>query len=46
MMTLLFARPYEWLCTIAVLLFTILIVLRLDEVRKRTIEYGGLIFIM
>ena len=29
---LLFARPYEWICTIAVILFTIFVVLKLDDV--------------
>lgn len=28
----LFGRPYEWICTIAVILFTIFVALKLDEV--------------
>jgi len=31
LLCLLFARPYEWICTIAVILFTIFVVLKLDD---------------
>jgi len=31
MLLLLFARPYEWICTVALILFTIFGVLKLDE---------------